>query len=67
MNTNIQEIADLESSMDSAAGELLAHATFETKTAWHVFSKAIQTDLRTKFGDVFDNFPEKYAPTQAQN
>jgi hypothetical protein len=67
MKTNTQEIANLESCMDSAAGELFAHATPETKAAWHVFSEAIQTDLRAKFGDVFENFPEKYAPTQTPN
>ena len=59
MNTDqqIRDIHDYESALDAAACELLLHAAPETEKLYHSFSRALQSDLRTKFGDVFDNFP----------
>lgn len=45
-----------ESSMDSTACELIQHSTDKTKELYYIFSKALQADLRAKFGDVFKNF-----------
>ena len=58
MNTQetIQEIGGYESSLDTVACELLQYVTPETKELYYVFSEALQSDLREKFGDVFENF-----------
>jgi hypothetical protein len=57
MNPNIQQIALLESTLDTVANELLDHLTAETASLWIAFSKAMQADLRAKYGeDVFLNF-----------
>ena len=58
MNTQetIQEIGGYESSLDTVACELLQYVTPETKELYYAFSKALQSDLRAKFGDVFENF-----------
>ncbi len=52
-----QEISGYESSLDTIACELLQYVTPETKELYYAFSKALQSDLRGKFGDVFENFP----------
>jgi hypothetical protein len=57
MNTDIQQIHDCESSLDSNAHELISHLSSETKAKWYAFSEAMHEDLRKKFGDVFENFP----------
>jgi len=56
MNTDTQQIGDYESTLDSVACELMLHATPETKELYYIFSRALQADLRAKFGDIFDNF-----------
>jgi hypothetical protein len=56
MNTDTQQIDNYESTLDSVACELMLHATPETKELYYIFSRALQADLRAKFGDVFDNF-----------
>ena len=54
---SLQEIAWNESTLDTCACELLDHATPETGELWSAFSRALQADLRAKFGeDVFENF-----------
>jgi hypothetical protein len=58
MNNEIQQIHDCESSLDCSAHELLCHLTSDTKAKWYEFSEAMHEDLRAKFGDVFDNFPQ---------
>jgi hypothetical protein len=58
-DTQIQQIHDYESSMDSSACELIQHSTDETKELYYIFSRALQADLRAKFGDVFENFPSR--------
>jgi len=52
-----QQISGYESSLDTIACELLQYVTPETKELYYAFSKALQSDLRAKFGDVFENFP----------
>ena len=52
-----QQIHGYESSLDTIACELLQYVTPETKELYYAFSKALQSDLRAKFGDVFENFP----------
>jgi hypothetical protein len=52
----IQEIGNYESSLDTVACELLQYVTPETKELYYAFSKALQFDLREKFGNVFENF-----------
>jgi hypothetical protein len=52
----IPEISYNESSLDTIASELLQYVTPETKELYYAFSKALQSDLRAKFGDVFKNF-----------
>jgi hypothetical protein len=54
---NTIQIHDYESTLDSVACELMLHATPETKGLYYAFSRALQSDLRAKFGDVFENFP----------
>jgi len=58
-DTQIQQIHDLESSLDSCAHELICHLTSDTKAKWYAFSEAMHEDLRAKFGDVFENFPSR--------
>lgn len=54
---SVQHIALLESTIDTVACELLDHLTSETASLWIAFSKAMQADLKAKFGDdVFLNF-----------
>lgn len=55
-DTQIQQIHDYESSLDTVACELLQYVTSETKELYYAFSEALQADLRAKFGDVFENF-----------
>ena len=64
MQSNIDQ---LESTLDSVACELLQHATPETAELYYIFSRALQSDLRAKFGDVFENFraPDTAAPDTA--
>lgn len=52
------EIAQSESVLDSIAGELLQHATPQTAELYRDFLRSLQNDLREKFGDVFENFPQ---------
>lgn len=52
----IQEIGNYESSLDTIACELLQYVSGETKELYYAFSKALQSDLREKFGNVFENF-----------
>ena len=42
--------------LDTVACELIQHATPETAELYYIFSRALQSDLRAKFGDVFENF-----------
>lgn len=58
-DTQIQQIHDLESSLDSCAHELICHLTSDTKAKWYAFSESMHEDLRAKFGDVFENFPSR--------
>ena len=53
---SVQHIALLESTIDTVACELIEHLTADTACLWIAFSKAMQADLRAKFGDVFENF-----------
>lgn len=54
---SVQHIALLESTIDTVACELLDYLTPETISLWIAFSKAMQADLKAKFGDdVFLNF-----------
>lgn len=54
---SVQHIALLESTIDTVACELCDHLTSETASLWTAFSKAMQADLKAKFGDdVFLNF-----------
>jgi len=50
------DIDQLESMLDTVACELIQHATPETAELYYIFSRALQSDLRAKFGDVFENF-----------
>lgn len=54
---SLQHMALLESTIDTVACELLDYLTPETISLWITFSKAMQADLKAKFGDdVFLNF-----------
>lgn len=54
---SVQHIALLESTIDTVACELIEHLTPDTACLWIAFSKAMQADLKAKFGDdVFLNF-----------
>lgn len=48
---SVQHVAMLESTIDNIACELLDHLTPETASLWIAFSKAMQADLKAKFGD----------------
>jgi len=58
MNNEIQLISDCESSMDTVASELLGFAEPKTADLYYLFRDSLQEDLRAKFGNVFENFPE---------
>jgi hypothetical protein len=44
--------------MDTVASELLGFAEPKTADLYYLFRDSLQEDLRAKFGNVFENFPE---------
>jgi hypothetical protein len=56
MNTDTHQIDSYESTMDTLACELMEHVSPETAELYYIFSRALQADLRAKFGNVFQNF-----------